>query len=127
MRRVQDRLSSSAIHFVLLAWTVLALFPLVLIFINSLKTRKAIFGDPLGLPTGKALSFSGYESVMKNSDFLMFFGNSLTVTTVSLFLILLFGAMAAHAVSEYEFRGNCLLYTSPSPRDRTRSRMPSSA
>ena len=30
----------------------------------------------------------------------------------------------------FEFRGNvytCLLYTSPSPRDRTRSRMPSSA
>jgi len=25
------------------------------------------------------------------------------------------------------FSGNCLLYTSPSPRDRTRSRMPSSA
>ena len=24
-------------------------------------------------------------------------------------------------------RGHCLLYTSPSPRDRTRSRMPSSA
>ena len=28
---------------------------------------------------------------------------------------------------ENEFLGNCLLYTSPSPRDRTRSRMPSSA
>ena len=26
-----------------------------------------------------------------------------------------------------EFTGICLLYTSPSPRDRTRSRMPSSA
>ena len=26
-----------------------------------------------------------------------------------------------------EFTGTCLLYTSPSPRDRTRSRMPSSA
>ena len=26
-----------------------------------------------------------------------------------------------------EFNPNCLLYTSPSPRDRTRSRMPSSA
>ena len=25
------------------------------------------------------------------------------------------------------YTGNCLLYTSPSPRDRTRSRMPSSA
>ena len=26
-----------------------------------------------------------------------------------------------------DINGNCLLYTSPSPRDRTRSRMPSSA
>ena len=28
---------------------------------------------------------------------------------------------------EYNLIGSCLLYTSPSPRDRTRSRMPSSA
>ena len=27
----------------------------------------------------------------------------------------------------HKFHWNCLLYTSPSPRDRTRSRMPSSA
>ena len=27
----------------------------------------------------------------------------------------------------YQLDGRCLLYTSPSPRDRTRSRMPSSA
>ena len=107
--RLRDQLSSTAIHSVLLAWTALALFPLVLIMINSLKTRKAIFGDPLGLPTGKALSFKGYENVMNNSDFPMFFGNSLIVTCVSLFLILLFGAMAAHAVSEYEFKGNTLI------------------
>ena len=29
--------------------------------------------------------------------------------------------------SESEIPASCLLYTSPSPRDRTRSRMPSSA
>ncbi|MFK7852900.1 MAG: carbohydrate ABC transporter permease, partial [Granulosicoccus sp.] len=107
--RLRDQLSSTAIHGVLLAWTALAIFPLLLIILNSLKTRKAIFGDPLGLPTGKALSFKGYESVMTNSDFPMFFGNSLIVTCVSLFLILLFGAMAAHAVSEYQFKGNTFI------------------
>ena len=32
-----------------------------------------------------------------------------------------------HAVARVEALGGCLLYTSPSPRDRTRSRMPSSA
>ena len=31
------------------------------------------------------------------------------------------------AVAEFERIFACLLYTSPSPRDRTRSRMPSSA
>ena len=30
-------------------------------------------------------------------------------------------------LKEYKEYYNCLLYTSPSPRDRTRSRMPSSA
>ena len=30
-------------------------------------------------------------------------------------------------IMETGFRHTCLLYTSPSPRDRTRSRMPSSA
>ena len=45
----------------------------------------------------------------------------------------LFAALARHdfaafAASQLEDRrGACLLYTSPSPRDRTRSRMPSSA
>ena len=30
-------------------------------------------------------------------------------------------------IIDFGYQGNCLLYTSPSPRDRTRSRMPSSA
>lgn len=107
--RLQQTLSSTAIHGVLIGWTVLALFPLVLIIINSLKTRKAIFGDPLGFPTGEALSLDGYESVLNNSDFPMFFGNSLIVTCVSLLLILLLGAMAAHALSEYRFKGNTFM------------------
>ena len=106
---LRERLSTTAIHAVLLAWTALALFPLVLIVINSWKSRKAIFGDPLGLPLGEAFSPKGYLSVLTKSDFPLYFGNSLTVTCVSLALILLFGAMAAHALTEYRFRGNALL------------------
>ena len=34
---------------------------------------------------------------------------------------------AQNIESEYDLRENCLLYTSPSPRDATLSRMPSSA
>ena len=37
------------------------------------------------------------------------------------------GAPNTQTVKTYANRNTCLLYTSPSPRDRTRSRMPSSA
>ena len=39
----------------------------------------------------------------------------------------LLAVVVAGMVSEVRFPWRCLLYTSPSPRDRTRSRMPSSA
>ena len=102
-------LSSTVIHTVLIAWSLLALFPLYLIVINSIKSRRAIFNEPLGLPVGEAFSGNGYTSVLSNSDFPLYFGNSLVVTSVSLALILLFGAMAAHALSEYRFRGNTIV------------------
>ena len=35
--------------------------------------------------------------------------------------------LVANELSDWEKENGCLLYTSPSPRDRTRSRMPSSA
>ena len=106
---VKQRISSVGIHAVLIAYSVLALFPLVLIVLNSFKTRKAIFRDPTGLPLGESFSGKGYESVLSNSDFPLYFSNSLTVTVVSLVLILLLGAMAAHALSEYRFPGDTFL------------------
>ena len=38
-----------------------------------------------------------------------------------------FSQPTLYVAGNHEFYGSCLLYTSPSPRDRTRSRMPSSA
>lgn len=102
----RNPISSITIHGILLFYTLLSLFPLFLILVNSFKSRRAIFGDPLGLPVGKALSLKGYSSVLTNSDFPGYFANSLIVTSVSLFLILLFGAMASHALSEYRFKGS---------------------
>ena len=106
---VRERITSLGIHTVLIAYSLLALFPLALIVINSFKSKKAIFRDPTGLPLGDAFSWKGYASVLTNSDFPLYFGNSLIVTCVSLFLILLFGAMASHALSEYRFPGDTFL------------------
>jgi len=100
---------SIAAHAVLITYTLIALFPVFLIVINSLKSRNAIFRSPLALPGPETYDPIGYITVLKQGDFFLYFQNSLIVTVVSLFLVLLFGAMAAFALSEYRFKGNTLM------------------
>jgi raffinose/stachyose/melibiose transport system permease protein len=95
-------------HAILIAYTVIALFPVVLIVINSFKSRNAIFRSPLSPPTPETFYPVGYTTVMAQGDFLLYFQNSLIVTVGSLFFVILFGAMAAFALSEYRFRGNTM-------------------
>ena len=98
-----------AAHAVLITWTLVALFPVFVIVVNSFKSRKAIFADPLSLPLPSNFDMVGYTTVMHQGDFFQYFLNSMIVTTGSLFCVLLFGAMAAFALSEYRFKGNMLM------------------
>ncbi|MEJ2752306.1 MAG: carbohydrate ABC transporter permease [Candidatus Promineifilaceae bacterium] len=104
------RLTESILpHIALLLYAALALFPIILIVMNSFKTRKAIFSEPLAFPNAETFSLEGYLTVWERAGFPLYFRNSLIVTVVSIFLILLFGAMAAFALSEYKFRGNTFM------------------
>ncbi len=107
--RVRSRSSAAVVHLVLAGYTLIALFPVFLVVLNSFKNRRGIFGDPLGLPDDRSGSLEGYATVLTQGDFGIYYSNSLIVTVVSLFLILLLGAMAAHALAEYRFRFNALL------------------
>jgi raffinose/stachyose/melibiose transport system permease protein len=98
-----------AAHAILIAYTLIALLPVILVLFNSFKSRAAIFGSPLSLPTAKTFDLIGYTTVLKQGDFIGYFQNSLVVTIASLFFVLLFGAMAAFALSEYRFRGNTMM------------------
>jgi raffinose/stachyose/melibiose transport system permease protein len=96
-------------HAVLITYTVIALFPVILVVINSFKSRAAIFGSPLAPPTAATFDLIGYTTVLNQGDFVGYFQNSMIVTVVSLFFVLLFGAMAGFALSEYRFRGNTIM------------------
>jgi raffinose/stachyose/melibiose transport system permease protein len=96
-------------HAALLAYTAVAVFPIVLVVINSFKARRAIFGSPYALPNAETFSLVGYQTVFSGARFDLYFLNSLIVTLVSLAAVLLFASMAAHALAEYRFRGNALM------------------
>jgi raffinose/stachyose/melibiose transport system permease protein len=96
-------------HLVLFSYVLVAMFPIVLIVMNSFKSRKSIFDAPLALPFGENFSLVGYETIIERANFDSYFANSLIVTVVSILLILLTGSMAAYALSEYRFPGNTFM------------------
>jgi raffinose/stachyose/melibiose transport system permease protein len=101
--------SAIAVHGILALYTALALFPILLVIMNSFKARKAIFGAPLALPTPSTFSLIGYDKVFSDSSVVSYYINSITVTGGTIFFTLLFGAMAAWALTEYKFRWNTTL------------------
>jgi raffinose/stachyose/melibiose transport system permease protein len=104
-----DHKTEAAAHFILILYTIVALAPVILVVINSFKTRAAIFDLPLVPPGPDTFSLIGYRTVFARGDFALYFRNSLVVTVASLVLIVSFGAMAAFALSEYRFRFNRLV------------------
>jgi len=107
--RLKQTLRSIAPHLVLVGYTLIALFPIYMIVMNSFKDKPAIFGAPFQWPNKETFSLIGYETVIQRANFLIYFKNSIVVTASALVLTLLIGAMAAYALAEYRFRGNTLL------------------
>lgn len=106
---VSSTLQLALAHLALLAYTMLALFPIVLVMINSFKSRNAIFGAPFALPNETTFSLVGYNTVLERANFPLYFRNSIFVTVTALALILIAGTMASFALAEYEFPGNAFL------------------
>lgn len=106
---LRRRLDTVGPHIALLIYTAIALYPIIMIVMNSFKSRAGIFGAPYQPPTAETFSTIGYDTVFSRSSFGNYFLNSFVVTATSLLLILLIGAMAAFALSEYQFKGNALI------------------
>jgi raffinose/stachyose/melibiose transport system permease protein len=108
-QKLRNRIGRLPTYLILLGAMVVALFPIVLIFFNSFKERRAIFNSPLMPPLPDTFSLIGYEKVLLRSNFDLYFRNSLIVTLAAMALILFTGSMAAYALSEYRFRGDTFL------------------
>jgi raffinose/stachyose/melibiose transport system permease protein len=108
-RARSSTLNTVLMHLALGLYTLVCLLPILLVVMNSMKSRAAIFGAPLMPPTPRTFDLVGYTTVLGQGNFLAYFQNSVIVTVGSIAFVLLFGAMAAFALSEYRFRGNTLL------------------
>ena len=101
--------SAFIVHGILGLYTLLALFPIILVIMNSFKAKRAIFNTPLQPPMPWNFDLIGYTKVFGDSALASYYLNSIVVTVGTIFFTLLFGAMAAWALTEYKFRWNTAL------------------
>lgn len=117
---LRDRITGSIPYILLSGYSIVTLFPMFLIVINSFKDRKELFRSPYqppiwftfedGFQILNTFSADGYDRVFNQSPVLSYFANSIFITSVSLFFVLLLGTTVAYALNEYNFPGNRLLY-----------------
>ena len=95
-------------HILLILWSFIAMFPVWILIINTLKTKKDIYGNPFGLPSPWTLE--NYQYVIADRNFFNYFRNSLLVVVVSLALILLLGSLCAYALAHWRSKMSGFVY-----------------
>lgn len=89
------------------ALTLVALYPLVWLLLSSLKTAYEMFDGAWRLP--QAWQWQNYQAAW-NFGLGHYMANSVLVTTVSVVLILLLGALTAFVLAVVPFRGKTAIY-----------------
>ena len=95
-------------HIVLIVWSVIVLFPLYVMVINSFKDKMSIYSNTFGLP--KVWNFSNYTDVLASGDFMTYFYNTFVVVVLSLALVMMLGTMVAYALANWRGRASNALY-----------------
>lgn len=91
-------------YVVLIFFTFIFLYPILLMFSNSLKSNIEIFRSPLGLPT--SFSLENYKTVWHVINFQDYALNSIYVTGASVFIILFVSSLAAFYLARYSYKWN---------------------
>ncbi len=95
-------------HILLVLWSLVVLFPLWVMVINSFKDRLSIYRNPFGLPS--KWNFGNYLTVLQDGDFLNYFKNSFIVVVGSIILVLLIGSLAGYALANWKGRWSRALF-----------------
>ena len=97
----------SIIFIILCAWSIVNLFPLLVMIVSGFKSTREIFLNPFGLP--EVWSLASYQRAWDTANFSVYFTNSIFVTLISIIAILIVSSMGAYVLARFEFKGRRIL------------------
>lgn len=109
MFRFKNMTARTLLYIVLIIYSFIIIFPIFLMIITSLKKdNKEIFTKPYSLP--ESFNLDNFMKLLKISNYERYFLNSIIVTVLSIFFILLCSSLASYVIAKYRFLGNKFIY-----------------
>jgi raffinose/stachyose/melibiose transport system permease protein len=96
------RASGAASHVLLIGFAVTALFPLLLVGLNSLKLSAKIIADPLSLPT--SFAWSNFSQAWSYGHFSHGFINSILLSGTTVAVVLVCSSLAGYVLAGKKLR-----------------------
>ena len=103
------KVTRSFYQVVMITTTLMTLFPLYFMVVNSLKTREQYLNDPVGLPN--PITFQNYVDAFKGKDIMSWFSNSIILTIGSVAITMIIGIFAAYAFAKLKFKAKDVLFS----------------
>ena len=100
---------NSLAQIIMILTSVMIIFPLYFMTINSFKTREQYLVDPVGLPN--PFTLQNYVDAFAGKDFLLWFANSLILSLGAVALTMIVGLFAGYAFAKMKFRGRDALFS----------------
>ena len=97
-------------YIVMIFTVAVSIFPIIWVVISSFKTNAEILGGALTVPSGFSVGAEAYRYLFEQYNFLLYFFNSLLISTISTAVSLLFYAMGGYVLAKFRFPGRGILF-----------------
>lgn len=95
-------------HAILIALSVLMLFPVILTISSALKTRADVRGNPFGLFS--SVSLDSLTKAWNVGNFAEYLGNTFVLSVPSTLIVVALSTMGGYAFAKLPFRGRTVLF-----------------
>lgn len=102
MNRYRTKWKTAVLYFILLAWTVITVYPLIYTFLTSFKTQKSMYTNMFGLP--ETWHFENYLKLFTDMGFGRSILNSLIITVVTVVGQLIISCMVSFVITQFRFK-----------------------
>ena len=93
-----NKLTKSAAYFVLGLYTIIVAYPLIFLFLTSLKTNAEFFQNLFGLP--QSIAWANYENAWIIGKLGFYFGNSMLITVASVIVTSVVSLLGGYALGK---------------------------